>query len=702
MLKSPHLMALSRILARCDVKVLSAVISIFLCWGFLLTVFQPSLILSPTVTAGGDTASHYLVADYLTHHLLPQGRLMGWYPGWYAGMPMFQSYFIPPYLVMAILSYFIGLQVAFKIVTISGVFLLPVSAYLMMRLMGFAHPTPSIAATFSLAFLFMENNSMWGGNIPSTLAGEFSYSISLSITLIFFGLLYRGVRTGQHIALTAVLFALVAMTHVYTVMWAILVAIAFLPLKDMASLKKAVAYIVISFPLAFFLTGFWTIPMIFRMAYTTPYAVRWYLTEAVIPPIIWPFLPLAAIGIIMGAITLDAKVRALAWALACNGLLFAVAPHIGFVDARFIPFAYIMVFAISAYSLGAVARRMKGAWMMAAICGLAVIFWVSSVNALIPGTWASPDPHPELLSKRLVNWTYVGYIPYWIEWNYEGFEGKPDWGKYMAVQEFLRGDDSSPRAKFEHSEKYNAAGSVRAFESIPMFSGRPILEGLLMHAIVTPPFAFYVQSELSVEKSCPFWKYYPCTRMDLDLGTEHLRMFNTRYLIARSESLKVRLSTRPEWRLAFSADPYEVWELKDNPNMYVTVPANKPYLFRTDDWKRDSYAWFAHVNLSSVHLVFTEPDPGEAAAFAGPVSDLDDVIVQPQKAACNINEDISAHRIAFTTDCPGIPHIISISNYPSWKALTGEKIHLVSPSFMLVVLFMSVGNQGKNRMAMAI
>ena len=30
---------------------------------------------------------------------------------------------------------------------------------------------------------------MWGGNIPSTLAGEFSFSLGLALAVLFFGLL---------------------------------------------------------------------------------------------------------------------------------------------------------------------------------------------------------------------------------------------------------------------------------------------------------------------------------------------------------------------------------------------------------------------------------------------------------------------------------------------------------------------------------
>jgi len=167
-------------------KILNAAILIVI-FLFLLSYFKPSLILLDTTTSGGDTGSHNYLLWYLKYGLLPKGRLSGWSPGWYAGFPMFQFYFVLPFLLMVLLSYLAPLWVSFKIVTVLGTFLMPVAAFVAMKLMKFNFPAPILAALFTLPFLFMEANSMWGGNIPSTLAGEFSYSISFAFAIIFLG-----------------------------------------------------------------------------------------------------------------------------------------------------------------------------------------------------------------------------------------------------------------------------------------------------------------------------------------------------------------------------------------------------------------------------------------------------------------------------------------------------------------------------------
>ncbi|MDD5382693.1 MAG: 6-pyruvoyl-tetrahydropterin synthase-related protein, partial [Candidatus Margulisbacteria bacterium] len=170
---------------------LIVLIGIFL---FLFSFFEPRYLFSVTTTTGGDTVSHFPTAVYLKEVLLPHGRLMGWDQGNYAGYPIFYHYFPLTFIFMVILSYLIPIQIAFKIITVLGTFFLPICVYLAFRLLRYPFPIPVMGATFSLAFLFMQANSMWGGNIPSTLAGEYSYSFGLAMVIVFFGTLYRGVE----------------------------------------------------------------------------------------------------------------------------------------------------------------------------------------------------------------------------------------------------------------------------------------------------------------------------------------------------------------------------------------------------------------------------------------------------------------------------------------------------------------------------
>lgn len=141
---------------------------------FILSYLSPEHLLTETIATGGDTASHYYTLHYLRSTLLPQYKISGWTPGNYAGFPMLQFYFPLPFLLMCALNVVVPLQIAFKWVTLLGVFLLPVAAFVMLRRLDIPFPGPAAGAVLTLPFLFNPETSAWGGNILSVLAGEFS------------------------------------------------------------------------------------------------------------------------------------------------------------------------------------------------------------------------------------------------------------------------------------------------------------------------------------------------------------------------------------------------------------------------------------------------------------------------------------------------------------------------------------------------
>ncbi len=103
---------------------------------FTFAQLQPNLIFAHTTPAGGDTGSHVWGPDYLRHHLLPKGRVTGWAPDLYAGFPAYQFYFPLPALAIALLSFILPYEVAFKLITITGILTLPVAAWAFGRLSG--------------------------------------------------------------------------------------------------------------------------------------------------------------------------------------------------------------------------------------------------------------------------------------------------------------------------------------------------------------------------------------------------------------------------------------------------------------------------------------------------------------------------------------------------------------------------------------
>ena len=626
---------------------------------FLLSYFKPELILSQTTVAGGDTASHNYPAYFLKNYLLPKGKIIGWCPGWFAGFPLFQFYFPLLFIVATLSSFLIPLQVSVKIITVLGTFLLPIFTYLAMKMMKFKFPLPILAATFTLPFLFNEGNSMWGGNIPSTLAGEFSYSFSLSLTILFFGLLCRGIQYKKDLLKNSVIFALIVFSHAITAIYAFFTSAFFLINKKVKTTIQNFAYLLKIYLIAFLLLGFWILPFLLKSEYTTPFSFKWIyfdMRKEIFPDILLPFLALALIGSIVAIKNKDKRILLFLFSIAISIIFYFVSPKIGIVDIRFIPFIQLSITIIAAYCVYCIIEKLKikSKWIIPLIIFILTVAWVNK---------------------------NVTYIHHWIKWNYEGFENKPLWETFKKVNDFVKGSYKDARVIFEHSQLHDKAGSSRAFESLPLFSGRSTYEGLYMQSSISTPFIFYFQSEISESAPCPYPDWSPCASFNSTKAAKHLAMFNVEYVIAVTERVKRELRENSLYELVATFEPYEIFRLKINPNRYVNVPKYEPVVFETKDWKRISYEWFKNEDLLDVPLVFTN----DRESFKLSTNSLENIPKIPINNTCHIEEDIEIEEIRFNTTCVGKPHIISISYYPNWKVEGADKVYLVSPSFMLVI-----------------
>ncbi len=512
----------------------------------------------------------------------------------------------------------------------------------------------------TLPFLFIEANSMWGGNIPSTLAGEFSYSLSLSLTILFFGLLYRGLEEKKFMISNSILFALVSLTHIYTMLFAGLTSLFFL-LEKKKKLVSNFLYLFKTYFLSFLLIAFWILPLIWYFDYTTTYADTWNVgVEKIFPKIIAIFLPLILVTVYDYMKTKDRRLGFLLFSLPIATLLFFIAESVHGINIRYAPFLELFSMILAGYGLSRLVKNLRITWLFPFIVLLVVVVVVRDQTT---------------------------YIPTWIKWNYEGFEAKALWNSFSSVNKFLSGSEGDPRVVYEHSPEHNAAGTPRAYESLPLFSGRSTLEGLYMQSSATAPFVFYIQSEVSKHNSCPFWNIWPCTSFNIEDGTKHLKMFNVQYFIARSDQVKNALRNHPEYRRVEIIEPYEIYELMTNQNKYVIVPNYEPVLFETRNWKNISYEWFKDLDKVDVPLVFVKRISDEDRnRFKSVMTNerLDDLTGIPVNQDCNIQEFVSNEEVTFTTTCPGKPHTIRISYHPNWQVDGADKIYLVSPSFMLV------------------
>ena len=220
-----------------------------------------------TTTNGGDMGAHVWMPWFLEHNWFPKFRLSGWAPDWYAGFPVGQYYFPFPSVMVAVLNIAMPYDVAFKIVTVSGPIMLPAAAYAFARGMRMPWPAPHFFAIAALGMLVQERTdwNIYGGNIASTLAGEYSFEIALALALFALGALAYTLDTGKRPWLPAMLIAAAIMSHIVV---AIFVGVAAVLLWLVRSPRRTWPIAVAVGAVGLALTSVWSLPLLGQQAYT--------------------------------------------------------------------------------------------------------------------------------------------------------------------------------------------------------------------------------------------------------------------------------------------------------------------------------------------------------------------------------------------------------------------------------------------------
>jgi hypothetical protein len=653
---------------------ISTIAVFIMIYAALFYIFRPSLLLSPTMTAGGDTATHHFGIRFLMEELLPQGRLTGFSLDWYAGMPMISFYFPLPYLMVALLSHVIEYNLSFNIVTVLGTFLLPPAVYIFIRSLKFKFPYPLLGSVFSLIFLFMESYSIYGANMLSTMAGEFGYSLSFAMVFLFLAVFKYSVwKPGLNgfFILAVLALAATALSHVLTT----LCLVVMMPGYSFYGLKKSLLWrsgtILVT---GFLLTAFWSIPFAFNLGFTPNMGWKHITTPR---PLAVNEL-LFSLVLCLGAVAVysfylrarDKRPALLFWSLAMFTLLFFVPTGGRVWNARILPFYYITVHLLAAYLLYILYFGFLG---------------LLKKRAPSKARWLQLLYAPIILAIALS--VILGSAPVaasWAKWNYSGYENQEGWPLYREMMDHIKGLEHGRFMVEQDKEKVQKFGTSRAFELIPLHSGHPVMEGLLVEGAFSSPFHFINQAELSDKPSnaIPSLQKPPT---DISMGLRHLQLFNVRYMIASSEDIISGLRKDPRTTLLTTFEDFYIFEVQGS-RQYVEVPDYLPVRVKTPDWYSVAKDWYMDEEALDVPIIW---DRGEGGLGAFTLID-ESQAPDPPRHAMQGNGNIvlkvlENERISFETDQIGKPHIIKVSYFPNWKAEGALGPFVVSPSFMLVV-----------------
>jgi len=650
-----------------------------LCANLIAATLGIAFLNSGNAPTGGDTASHLLYAQLYADELLFSGQILPWVPEVFGGFPFLSYYFPLPFMVIALLSTPLGFAAAFKWGAFLAAMLLPGSVFIASRRwLNFSWPAALFGGLGALAFLLHEQNSIWGGNLLSTLAGEFSYSYGLLFAVLAMLAWARAIHLGRGWLLAALLEAACGFSHGFPLLvlgFSTALLLLDAPFNQANAqrwpmFKRSFMQLLYGHLLAFALLGGWLWPMLEMHGLTIPNDASFPLSgwQDLLPATLWPVL---ATGILGLAALLLASVRrgwqggqrlAASYLVSAAGLsavAFLAGDQLGLADIRFFPPVWLLGAIVCGWLFGQALHHLAR-------------------NANVAATSRRPAVARALLAAAaacgLLGWisSQVTKAPDWGLWNHAGLEAKPQWHNLSQLFPVLEGNLWSPRLAFEHDPANNDIGSTRTLEALPAFlKQRPVLEGLYMESGVLGPAVYQVQSEISASPSSPLVRF-PSGSLDPEFAARHLNFLHADTVLLRSERAKTELEKSGFFLKVAESPPFAVYRVKDFDSQFAAVVTTPIRMRPSKDWMQDAFAWFRTRSRFEAFLPVYADTPPTLAPVSTPPAPVRTVTLERQ-------------RMVFATEAIGQPHLIKMAYHPRWHLLSQGSLHVAGPGFMLVV-----------------
>jgi hypothetical protein len=579
-----------------------------------LSQLHPSLLFSGSTTTGGDNGGHYALPAFLGSGLLRHGQLTGWDPGWYDGFPLYTYYFVLPDLFIALASHIVGYGLAFKWGTVMGSLLLPIAAWAMARLFGLRRAFPGALAALSLCFLFDYTFTIYGGNLFSTLAGEYSYSLGIAFALIFLGLMAHGLRSGRYRGWAAIALAATVLAHLVPALFAlagaaILVGLEMLPdslrprddwnalptdavVPQRLTRPQALWWGASTVGIGAALTAFWWVPFGLEQDYANSMG---YTNVRTFVAILFPHADLWALILaglaVLGALAVRSRFGILISLLGgASALAVIYDPQGSLYNTRFLPLWFLCVYLMVGWGIAAAVTAAVDVWEHRRI----VRATYTAPISLHAEDWGEPPPGPSgpswpvagiagalvalVVALGVVVTPFVAsastlssigitpgpnQVTNWSAWNYTGMEGKPAYPEYRALvstMEQVGKTYGCGQAMWEYEPDLNRFGTTMALMLLPYWSNGCIgsMEGLLFESSATTPYHFINQAELSEQPSEPMVStgYFNYPSLDVTQGITHLQLLGVKYFMASSPTVQAAATADPMARQVASTGPW--------------------------------------------------------------------------------------------------------------------------------------------------
>jgi len=664
-------------------------------FALLLVFLRIDLSFLNTLPTGGDMGAHIVPTKFFAENFFTNFQLRGWSNDWFAGYPLYYFYFPLPPLITSILNFVLPFSISFKLMVVSTQILLVLSIELLFRRNSTFSTLGFVAG---LLFLLTESFTIFGGNLASSLAGQYSYTLSLAFCNLSIYFLTKS-KNSNNTLISSICLGFALLSHLIPFLIYSPIYLFYFLIKKSSTNEKVIAFLIFNF-----LTLDFSVSLFTNLEFTTNMTYAPYSSFSDLIKI--DILPLVLISFIY-LITKDmfSMLReniTSVYLVIISLLLFFYGPESALWNGRLVPFfnlGIIMFFFNQCAKQNRSSFKRIGNKLNLPILLPALIFLVYKYvdkwsEYYLETSWVivslisllfllAISKNQNLTATFLIALTLgsVSYLPHWVNWNFTGYENKSSWGDIESLYSVLNNLPPG-RIMWEPNSDLNKYGTPMVLMTIPMFTHHTSMEGLYFDSSITTPFHFIAVSGLAERPSNPVGGL-SYINGNFDKGMRMMNDLGIDYFIAYTEKIKDKADSAIELKLIAETEVFKIYDVNSQKVELITKSLLN---FDSPSFKsRISSSLIKDFNDQSFFDLAVENFLNDSNFKVIENLDFLDYDSQDYTRLKITNLNIDNEQITFTTNKVNYPHLIKVSYFPNWQIKEGYGPYRVSPSFIAVV-----------------
>ena len=666
-----------------------------------ILILRLDLVFLNTMPTGGDMGAHVVPIKFFIDNFITNFKLNGWSNDWFAGYPLYYFYFPLPAVITFILNLFFTYSIAFKLMVIGSIL---ITIYSFEKLLRKSNEKFSIFGFIAgLTYVLTESFTIYGGNLASTLAGQFSFTYSIAFANLAIAVITKSSNKNKHV-ISAIFLGCSLLSHLIPFIIYGAIYLFFWVKTKNTKIEKFSSLLIFSA-----LTVRFTTSLIANLEFTTnmgytPYTKLSDLIKSDITPFV--VISLLIILINFRDIYRHKTTSLFEWYILISSvLLYFFVPEGALWNGRVVSFfnlgVIVLFFRLFEHSIEDIFRYEQGELVLKVLSLIiliaylinfsqkwnidnykiflypivflffvgAIYFYISTANLF------------KLAFTAAVIFT-ISFLPYWVSWNFNGYENKDQWTDieklYSNLNELPPG-----RIMWEPNSDLNKYGTPMVLMTIPLYTHHTSVEGLYFDSSITTPFHFIAVSGLAERPSNPVGGLRYINNQ-FEKGQEYLEELGVDYFISYTDSITNKSLESDKLTLLFSSDPFTVFGIKSDKVELVDqklVRFEKTTFIErsvSSIFRNTAYSNFFDVSYDNFNNLDTQ------RIIEVETSDLTQLKSSTEMANIT-NLKINSNTISFNTDKPNKLHIVKISYFPNWEVQNGAGPYRISPSFMAVI-----------------